>query len=942
MLRDSIQFDQIRNRFVALNRVRIAKTQVLMRARGRPFLDVLPLLWHINHPILPGFSGENVAYGVQGYSPPQEALNAAKLLFSGFELPKRAPLQFDIHSIFLIGSAGSMAFSRDSDFDVWLCYRPTLEPQGIEKLQRKAVEIEKWAATLGLEVHFFVMNAEHFRDGKMLELSKESSGSAQHKLLLDEFYRTSLWVAGRYPLWWFVPPGADDEYDAVQESVSGRDVGGMGECIDFGSLPTIPADEFFGAAVWQVYKGVESPYKSALKITLMEAYASQYPACVPLAAEFKAAVYANVDPNDLDPYLMLLRRLERYLLGRDEGLRLELIRRSFYVKLDLPVTDPNQPDDWRKKSVLSVLAGWGWSAGHRMLMDTRNQWKIGQVIEERKLMVDYLTRSYAFLSKFARDNADALRIKQDELTALGRKLYSAFDRRAGKIEIVNRGIVNDIEEDTLTLVLLRAKEGASRWELYRGKLTPAAVREQAPLKVAHSLVELLVWCYFNQVLAGHTQMLVYPPGVLPVGAIQSVSDRIKQAWPERKLGLPDHEALHQSAQVASSALFINAGAEPAVSIAVVEKEMLSGDVDILKIGSPNAGVVATLDYVYVNSWREVFVHHYAGMDGFAAWLCAWLAVQVDPAASMRPKLPHLSEFSMPFGHSLVTRMKQVIERVAQAFAGSPQTENPIYVFEADKSLYAISRSAEGFTHKHYDRPASFLVGLGHPHACYRPVIVDEHALGHTPLSVIFKNGLAGVIQVFCYAASDVTTVYVLDENGAAISHQIRGVDASGILSHYVRFLKSVSQRRQLILENRGAQANQARTDWLIDAEYWLVRKEKLTFELDRHYPQALKETSHVYSVQATADLVDGQVAFTFFCNDTEFTSQEHGASVFDEVARAIFKQRRGAERYPIYITDLDLSERLLRGAGANPLQTINFLLYKKRIEERLNKALSEL
>ncbi len=942
MLRDSIQFDQIRDRFVALNRLRVSKTQVLMRARGRPFLDILPLLWHINHPILPGFAGENVAYGVQGYSPPFEALNAAKVLFNGFELPKRAPMQFDIHSIFLIGSAGSMAFSRDSDFDVWLCYRPTLEPAAIKKLERKAADIEKWAETLGLEVHFFVMNAEHFRDGKMLELSKESSGSAQHKLLLDEFYRTSLWLAGRYPFWWFVPPGSDDSYDAMKKGASGRQVGGLAECIDFGSLPTIPADEFFGAAVWQVYKGVESPYKSALKITLMEAYASQYPHCVPLAAEFKEAVYADADPADLDPYLMLLRRLERYLLSRDEGLRLELIRRSFYIKLDLPLTDANQPDDWRRKSVLAVVDGWGWTPAHRKMMDTRHKWKIGQVVEERKLMVDYLTRSYAFLSKFARDNADTLLIKQEELTALGRKLYSAFDRRAGKIEIVNRGLVDDIEEETLTLVLVRAKEGAARWELYRGKLTPAGVRQQTPVKVAYSLSELLVWCYFNQVLASHTQMLVYPPGVLAVGASQAIADRIKQAWPERKLGLPSHEQLHKPAFLNSSGLFINAGSEPGPSIALIEKEMFAGEVDILNIGNPGAGVITTLDYIYVNSWLEVFVHSYKGMDGFAAWLCAWLITQLDPAQKLSAGLPHFSEFSMPFGHSLVTRMKQISENIATLFAATPPSDHPQYIFEAEKNYYVISRNAEGIAYKVYDKIISLLVGLGQSHLCYRPISIEEHTLTQTPLPLIFKHAAANVIQVFCYVAEEATTVYVLDENGATLSHQVRGADASGILSHYARFLKAISQRRRLMLENGDLGIARRKIGGLGEAEYWLVKKEKKTFELDRHYPPAIKETSHIFSVQATADLVDGQLSFAFFCDGKEFTTQQYGGAVFDEVAKAIFQQRTGAERYPIYITDLDMSEQLVRGAGANPLQTINFLLYKKRIEERLNKALGEL
>ena len=40
-----------------------------------------------------------------------------------------------------------------------------------------------------------------------------SSGSTQHNLLLEEFYRTSILVAGRYPMWWVVPPQFEKNYD---------------------------------------------------------------------------------------------------------------------------------------------------------------------------------------------------------------------------------------------------------------------------------------------------------------------------------------------------------------------------------------------------------------------------------------------------------------------------------------------------------------------------------------------------------------------------------------------------------------------------------------------------------------------------------------------------------------------------------------------------------
>ncbi|MDI9730628.1 hypothetical protein, partial [Stutzerimonas stutzeri] len=41
----------------------------------------------------------------------------------------------------------------------------------------------------------------------------DDCGTTQHYLLLDEFYRTALWLGGRTPLWWLVPDYEEHRYD---------------------------------------------------------------------------------------------------------------------------------------------------------------------------------------------------------------------------------------------------------------------------------------------------------------------------------------------------------------------------------------------------------------------------------------------------------------------------------------------------------------------------------------------------------------------------------------------------------------------------------------------------------------------------------------------------------------------------------------------------------
>ena len=74
------------------------------------------------------------------------------------------------------------------------------------------------------------------------------------------------------------------------------------EVLDLGHLAHIPVGEFIGAGMWQLFKGIESPYKSVLKLLLTEVYASEHPRVHCLSLRFKHAVYANhLDLDELDP-----------------------------------------------------------------------------------------------------------------------------------------------------------------------------------------------------------------------------------------------------------------------------------------------------------------------------------------------------------------------------------------------------------------------------------------------------------------------------------------------------------------------------------------------------------------------------------------------------------------------------------------------------------------
>ena len=119
-------------------------------------------------------------------------------------------------------------------------------------------------------------------------------------------------------------------------------------------------------------------------------YASEYPRVEPLSSTFKRAIYNNqLDIDELDPYVMMYRKLERYLLARDEPKRLELVRRCFYFKVGKAISKGpgGRAKSWQRLLLEKMTVQWRWSHQHLLNLDARPQWKVIRVLDEQKELV---------------------------------------------------------------------------------------------------------------------------------------------------------------------------------------------------------------------------------------------------------------------------------------------------------------------------------------------------------------------------------------------------------------------------------------------------------------------------------------------------------------------------------------------------------------------------
>lgn len=936
---DPLDVRAMRKRFLAINRERLRRAEEALRYRTRDFLELLPLLFHINHAMLPGFVSKPTPAGISDWTPTKKSLEAGKRHAKSFDYKKRALRTFDIHSIFLMGSVGTIGHSEKSDFDVWVCHRPDLNNDQLAQLSTKCTDIEKWGASVGLEVHFFLMDADKFRSGDVVELSSESSGSTQHHLLLEEFYRTSLLVAGRYPVWWLVPPEEEANYTEYVARLIRQRFIPENEVIDFGGLSEVPAEEFFGAALWQVYKGIDSPYKSVLKMLLMEVYAAEYPNGDLLSLSFKRAIYSGVtDLNLLDPYTILIEKLQQYLIHRGSHERLELVRRCFYFKVELALSRHSRVNrNWRWQRMTELANLWQWTDGYIEHLDDRASWNVHQVLKERRVLVDEITHSYMALSRFGRNHSDLARIEQKDLNVLGRKLYAAFERKAGKIETVNRGISANIVESHITIIQGRGKEDEESWALYPGAVE--AAEPGASLKRARSILEILAWCHFNRLIGPRTIIsLVLNDGVLSLKETRAILSTLESQFPDGILPPTDIESFSAPPRIVTGCIFANVGVDPLPTHSRRGTGLVSDQSDIMNYSGFSHNLAISFDLLVVTSWNEVITYKYSGIGGLLECLAQylqWNAVDAEQSVDQGPPPPSAYSFSSSHSHAIAKRIEELFAAVAEVFSRAAGTRDARYILQVEKSYYLLESDKGAFKYSYQPTYESLLGQLAEPQEVFRPIRVDRHALHNTPLPTILSKNRTGFIQMFYYSLGEEVDIFVLDENGSLFHQRTPYFEDSALVNHYSRFFDAVLNRQSFMFQD-------SRASLMLDAlEIFRVRHRHNKYELERQAVDVDRPMNY-FNVQVIGDMVNQNTAFTVYCNDEEFSSLDHGTALFKEVAHYVLRMRSSGQRYPIYITDVDLSPTLLGARRADKVLAIDYLKYKKRIEEKLNKELNRL
>lgn len=939
---ENYDFTEIKQRFLDINAERLKRIDADLRVSQREFLTLLPLLFHVNHPLLPGYVSKETPMGIPSYSPSQDALHLAQRLSRSFEYKKKAYREFNIVAIYLMGSSGTIAYNDKSDFDVWICHNESLDQDLVEELQEKTQVIQEWAQNKGVEANIYLVNPEKLRKGELGFLTNESSGSALNSLLLEEFYRTSVLLHGRYPLWWLVPPENEHEYNDYVHSLKEKRFIHSKEHVDFGGLRSIEANEFYGATLWLLYKGISAPYKSILKILLMQAYASEFPQVDMLGMNFKKLVYQNeVDLDLLDPYIMMLNKVEDFLKNAGDEDRLMLARRSFYFKVNEKMsenkTSSEQP--WRRKVLGRLIKRWGWSESDVSILDEKDNWKINQVVSERNALIAEFKISYRFLSDFAHRHVESKNlIRQSDLNVLGRKIYAAFERKAGKVELVYRGITSQLFESHLSLHKLNSDSGSSFWVAFTGVVPLTDIATTVPLKRSLSLVELLCWCYFNKIINQKTIVGLYSnDSDLTDKEIKLLISDLDSVFSKSVLEERTTEDYRQPANVVANTTYINVGIDPLLRDRKDGSHISSEKNDAFKYGSRHSNLTVTIDQVLLTSWQEVLIFSYRGVAGLMDCLKEYMQ-WAPPSKGRRPPSINASSFSSYRGNSISKRVEQLFNSVYECFYSTRYASVTRFILGVEWGYYILSLEEDKL---HYDKTESqeeLIKYLSAPQETYSQWVFDNETLENHVLPEIYQENKPGSVQCFYEIKKEGADIYVLDEKGTLSYQEDIFYDVSTLMRHYSKFFESIHNRMHFVAQ----QSSQDRAIRVDDVKFYMIHRDRNgNVVLNEQAINKYIRTTTYVSLQVIVDLLDGEPIFTLFYENEEFSSLQYGLGVCTEVVRKVLENRQSGDNYDIYVTDIDLSPAILN-ADVNSLQSSRYLYYKRLIEENLKKAAIDL
>ncbi len=713
---------------------------------------LIPFLLHVNMPDLPGYVDyPGLPVGIAGYTPTARTRNYVTSRYPSVKVnmvPSPRPF---VQMFALMGSSGTIAYTRESDFDYWLCYHASdHKPEDIQAYRAKCHTIENWLfETYNVEVHFYLNEITKVKKNIFADDDENLAGSAIGELLKEEFFRSSIVINGKCPFWWAVPVGCDEEtYEEWLAAVNNSKL--KDEFIDIGHLINVTPEGFIAGALFQILKSLGSPFKSIIKLGLLERYLNSQSGNPFISSIIKKNVHeGRLEPRDIDAYVIAFDSVYDYyknVVG-DKNI-LEMLSTSFYLKVEpnlSSVIAKGNTVSHREKTRVMVeyMKEWGWGKQRIEQFDSFQDWGIEPVTKLLNSAKKFILERYKFILGKIETHKIKMRFSDEELQGITRKIFSHFLISENKIDNT-LSFKSYPPEKLLSIEYVRESGGKDYWFLSKRSITRRGANRIIIYK-GQSLFGLIIWISLNGLFMKDYTRLEIDTGLHSVepSFLRELIADISTHFHIKKVDLVNRYFFEEQFPVMS---YI-----------------------ILNAYSKYAKKINDIIFLYQNSWGETRFEHFSSEFDLVAVIqrilngCLITGMDFESAVNM------ISSYPFRAGKEY-DRLANVLEEMYTLFVLNQVKGEKRYITMIGNNFVVFTmrhrKTARNIETQFFDSEIKMLYSLSFNRG-QRNIIKTDPNLGElNMLGAILGNHNRKKVQIYFYTRGKYSSIFVTDERGS--------------------------------------------------------------------------------------------------------------------------------------------------------------------------------
>ena len=858
-------------------------------------IQVLPVFLQTNSKFLPGYNGADTPAGIYGYKPDNKLINKAKKVNNRFTYQQDGVLKNAlIESVFIQSSP------LDNKLYLWVIHSPNMKPDQYDELNDKLNRIRLWLANRNIHIYIRLVSAENISTGHF-DMGDFTSVAS----FLDNFYLESVLLAGKYPVWWLVPPEDEIEYDLFVERIKEARFVNENEFLDLGSVIIYTKDDFLSQAVKYVQSIYQSPEIIWFKLLLLN---------------MKQSGWSNFDG-------LAMRVKRKIYLEQEEFVSLVPDRQVVSALLEELNSTGDGKSSLDRNRLFSLLKRFSRATSGRILdLLTSSQEQVSASTEianipkyfglyrslffQVKSVFDCILRRYRAVNVDA-SNQDVLK-RADNLSMFlqeGEQRIPVYNYNPSlnliQPKILLRHIVDGISKDKWLLVV------------DQGDGIETIFFEAA------SLLAVIAWGLLNQMVDISTLVSVDSERrvVRQVDARHALEVLLQKIDPVVIRKIPA-EVFNHDNQPLRSIVFISIMHGGVMG----NPAEYSNETVGLNESASSSQYQIRCEQLTLNSWGDAYVRQYTGNQGILRCLCDWMNT-VPLSAAARPNAFEIFGYAAGDSTYMAQRIMHTYDEMVEFFYSRKKKSGRFIIRTGDEfACFSVLNDVFGF--QQIDSQASLLGLLEEPVNGFMLSGFERYALPEIPLREIYALNKQGTIQVFFQVRGQTCMCWVLDESGSLCQFHYKEFNMDDFVRQWLLTIRNIRNHLKIVSyqdrELPKLELTQLSMNQLGGLDFNLVE------------PGVIKQEVSYIGLHIHVNSILSKQAVTINCEGHAFDYETYGDNVVSQVIRFIKQRHSNLERLSVFITDIDLPVSLLGFEQGFEPQTIHYLKYKRDFEQKFS------